>query len=152
MIHFILLILSLSYWLPFDLDDQKNWWRTSLSRFRVDDLIFRWRWRRRVCFFQWGISQAIHLIRHQYHNMVRFFNEPQFKDWLQGPDSSVCRGCSCTCQFWATGACTRQFLAILVLLCTFSKLLLTFASKNFKLSKWKCDFYDQNVSFQSPVY
>ena len=47
---------------------------------------------------------------------------------IQGPRSSGCRGCSCTRQFWATGACTRQFSAILLLIYTFPELLLTLSS------------------------
>ena len=68
----------------------------------------------------------------------------------QGPRSSGCRGCSCTLQFWATGACTRQFSAILLLIHTFSELLLTLSSFS-KVFLWNCDFYDQNIFFPWPL-
>ena len=58
---------------------------------------------------------------------------------IQGPRSSGCRVCNSTRQFWATGACTRQFSAILVLISTFFELLQILSS----FSK----VYSENVTF-----
>ena len=42
----------------------------------------------------------------------------------QGPGQRRCDRCSCTCQFWATGACTRQFLDLILDLLFFRPLFL----------------------------